>query len=76
MMEGGYFLVRPESTLGHANFEVIPLKRWWITGKIKLNSQILNDVASDDNIIVVWMRLVCCIHFEKVSLHLIGSEFW
>ena len=24
----------------------------------------------------IWMRLVCCIHFEKVSLHSIGSEFW
>ena len=74
-MEGRYFLVRPESMLGHANFEVIPLKCWWITGAIELNSQILNDVASDEYIVVIWMRLVCCIHFEKVSLHSIGSEF-
>ena len=35
-----------------------------------------DDVASDDNVIVIWMRLVSCIHFEKVSLHLIKSEFW
>ena len=76
MMEGRYLLVCPESMHGHANLEVIPFKNLWISGKIELNTKILNNVASDDNVIVIWMRLMSHINLEKVSLHLIGSEFW
>ena len=45
------------------------------TAEIKLNAKILNNVAPNDNVVVIWMGLGSCIHFEKVSLCSIGSEF-